>query len=71
MKKKFCNHKKIYILVLICLYSILIFNIPSVYASTYTYTNASNDLPSDFDSLFPGYRRINRKSGFRTSQLDN
>jgi hypothetical protein len=28
------------------------------YATPYTYTSSSNDLPADFDSLYPGYRTL-------------
>ena len=31
------------------------------YGATYTYTNSTNNLPSNFDSLYPGYRTLIKK----------
>lgn len=62
MQRRLLKRRYIFILIiLICLYSVLSFLSPVSYATTYTYTANSNDLPSDFDSLYPGYRKLIEK----------
>lgn len=38
--------------------SFLPITMPKSYAATYTYSKASNDLPSNFDSIYPGYKTL-------------
>jgi len=57
VKKKFL-YKFLIINLIFCIFSIIgfgIFNHTSSHAATYTYTSNSNDLPEDFESLYPGY----------------
>lgn len=62
-KNGFKFHKKnLCILILfVMIYSMFSF-IPKLmnktYAATYTYKNSSNDLPGNFDSIYPGYRSL-------------
>lgn len=51
--------KIIYILILLISIYILLMAFPtSIFATTYTYTNSSNDLPANFDTMYPGYRSL-------------
>ena len=56
------NKKILCILILfVIIYSLFSFNKQTQiisYGATYTYTNSSNNLPSNFDALYPGYRTL-------------
>lgn len=63
-RRKFlnCNKKILSILLLfVMIYSMFGF-VPSLiiksYGATYTYTNSKNDLPSNFDKTYPGYKTL-------------
>lgn len=56
------NKKILCILILfVIIYSLFSFSNKTQivsYGATYTYTNSSNNLPSNFDALYPGYRTL-------------
>ena len=55
------NKQIIYILAFIIVYIIFSFlpqTMNKSYATTYTYTSNSNDLPADFDTKYPGYSAV-------------
>lgn len=59
---KIINKKILCILVLFCLvytmFSFIPFTSKKIYAATYTYTNKSNNLPSNFNTTYPGYEEV-------------
>lgn len=58
---KFHKRNLCILILFVMIYSMFSF-IPQLmnktYAATYTYKNSSNDLPGNFDSIYPGYKSI-------------
>lgn len=59
------NKKNLCILILFVIIYIMFSLVPQImnktYAATYTYKNSSNNLPSNFDSTYPGYKSLLQK----------
>ena len=57
--KKHKNSNKVITILLIFSFIILLTMLQNkIFAATYTYTNSSNNLPQDFDSKYPNYRKL-------------
>lgn len=62
LKNKYLKKRINYILIIMIFIMIIINIVPKLilqsYAVTYTYTNESNDLPTNFDQTYPGYKNL-------------